>query len=691
MSRLHRRSGLCLLLLAAVLAAYAPALLHGGFTWDDYKFVEANPRLTGPEGLKAIWLQPGTASSHEAAVPEVEVHWFPVLYTSFWLERRLWGSFLAPGFHGTNLLIHFCNALLAWGLPSPGCGSPAPSSWPWSGRCIPGPWRPSASSWAARTSSPHPSSCWRPGPGSGRSRPFRFRPLPPVPIPLRPCPAPRFPRRAPSPAIRREVARETTPAVDQAIDPVFRDAPRADHRSRNTWAVMRPRPPMPRRGRWSRGRSCWARRGMLCKTTAVVLPVLLLLLHLRRGDPLSRGLAGRLALLQAVLVGVALFQWFVFARLSDPAVHDFSFTERVLLAARAAWTHLFLTLVPGPSPLRFHSWTVSPTDLAGWAALAAWGIVLPVALRLRPYSRSALLSPASSMQGQAPFSPAGADPRFPLAGAGLGLLWFLVCLSPTLGLVDHPSLHMSLAWSRYRYLASLGPWALVVGAGLAALRHVSRQPRRLPRALGRGALRGLGLAALLTAGLTTARFSILFSNDATWFQHLTRHAPASDWLASHFVNALIRAGHTGRALRVAEARFLSDPSRLRYRRDRAIARMAAGRPAPAEADFRALVSLLDRDPGLIPPPPCISPRTLAGYWPLERDDLHLVYYNYGLLLSELDRPFEARDMFFRARQVRPGPGDVWIFRTGPADPPIVAVGPPAGSGERRCAPRPPGG
>ena len=96
MSRLHRRSGLCLLLLAAVLAAYAPALLHGGFTWDDYKFVEANPRLTGPEGLKAIWLQPGTASSHEAAVPEVEVHWFPVLYTSFWLERRVWGSFLAP-------------------------------------------------------------------------------------------------------------------------------------------------------------------------------------------------------------------------------------------------------------------------------------------------------------------------------------------------------------------------------------------------------------------------------------------------------------------------------------------------------------------------------------------------------------------------------------------------------------------
>ena len=609
MPRLDRRAVLRLLLLAAILAAYAPALLHGGFTWDDYKFVEANPRLAGPEGLKALWLQPGTASSHEAAVPEVEVHWFPLLYTSFWIERRLWGSFWAPGFHGTNLLIHFCNALLAWGLLVR--------------LRVPGPFLV-ALIWAV-----HPGAMEAVGFVMGRKDllPATFILL----------------------AARVWLARNDAATAGPAAH-----AP--------AWPAVA-------------GTVLLGTAGMLCKTTAAVLPVLLLLLHLRRRDPLSRGLAARLAVLQAVLAGVALFQWFVFARLSDPAVHDFSFTERILLAARAAWTHLFLTLVPGPSPLRFHSWTVSPTDLAGWAALLAWGIVLSVALRLRPYGRSApLLPPPSCVTG----------PRLLLAGAGVALLWFLVCLSPTLGLVDHPSLHMSLAWSRYRYLASLGPWALAVGAGLAALRHVSRQPRTLPRALGRGALRGLGLAVLLTAGITTARFSTLFSNDATWFQHLARHAPASDWIASHFVNALIRAGHTGRALRVAEARFLSDPSRLRHRRDRAVARMAAGRRDEARADFRALVSLLDRDPGLIPPPPCVSPRTLAGYRPLERDDLHLIYLNYGILLSELDRPLEARDMFFRARQVRPGPGDVWVFRT---DPPMVAVGPPAGSGERGCAPQ----
>ena len=607
-----RRLALCLLLLAAVLAAYAPAVLHGGFTWDDYKFVEANPRLAGPEGLKALWLQPGTASFHEAAVPEVEAHWFPVLYTSFWLERRLWGSFQASSFHGTNLLIHFCNALLAWGLLAR--------------LRVPGPFLV-ALVWAV-----HPGAMEAVGFVMGRKDllPATFILLAAW-VWLRP------------PPLRREAGRDTITAAHVPAWPAV------------AGAVL------------------LGTAGMLCKTTAVVLPVLLLLLHLRRGDPPSRALAARLAVLQAVLAGVALFQWFVFARLSDPAVHDFSFMERILLAARAAWTHLFLTLVPGPSPLRFHSWTVSPTDLAGWAALAAWGIVLAAALRLRPYGRSA------------PLPPSAAPPRFLLTGAGIGLLWFLVCLSPTLGLVDHPSLHMSLAWSRYRYLASLGPWALAVGLGLAVLRHVSRQPRGLPRALGRGALRGAGLAVLLTAGFTTARFSILFSNDATWFQHLARHAPASDWIASHFIHALIRAGHGARALRVAEVRFLSDPSRLRYRRDRAVARMAAGRHGQAEADFRVLVSLLDRDPRLIPPRRCVSPRTLAGHWPLERDALHLVYVNYGLLLSELDRPLEARDMFFRARQVRPGPGEVWFFRTGPSDPLTVVAGPPAGPGERGCA------
>ena len=592
MPRFDRRAGLCLLLFAAVLAAYAPTLIHGGFPWDDYKFVEANPRLVGLDGLRALWLRPGTLASGASAVSEVEVHWFPVLYTSFWIERWLWGSFWAPGFHGTNLALHVCNALLVWGLLAR-LRVPAPFL--------------VALFWAV-----HPGAMEAVGFVMGR--------------------------------------KDLLPALFFLLA---------------AWLWFPPCGRVPRFGvagppAWPRvaGAALLGLLGVLCKTTAVVAPVLLLLIHRWRGDPLSRGLAGRLAALQAILLGVALFQWFIYARLSCPAINDFSFVERILLVARAAWMHLCLTLVPGVSPLRFYSWGVSPGDPLGWTALLAGAGVLLIAVCLRPHGRSPLL---------------------------LALLWFLVCLSPTLGLVDHESLRLSFASSRYRYLASIGPWALAVGLGVRALENVSRG-ETLQRALGRGLLRGLGVAVLLIAAATTARFSILFSNDATWFQHLFRHAPASDWIATHFILALVRAGHVERALRVAEERFLSDPSRVRYRRDRAIARMAAGRRAEAEADFRVLVARLVHDPGLIPPSSRVSRRIAVGPRPLDREDLYLLYLNYGVLLAGLGRPLEARALFFQAQQVRPGPGEVWMFRTGPADPPIVIVGPPSASGERDCVP-----
>ena len=588
--RLDRRTGLCLLLFAAILAAYAPALLHGGFPWDDYKFVEANPRLVGLDGLRALWLHPGTLGSQGSEVSGVEVHWFPVLYTSFWIERRLWGSFWAPGFHGTNLALHFCNALLAWGL-------------------------------LARLRAPAPflvALIWAVHPGAMEAVGFVMG------------------RKDHLPALFFLLA---------------------------AWLWLRPFAPCPHGPGsapgsipgWRRvaGTALLGLLGVLCKPTVVVAPMLLLLLHRWRGDPLTRGLAARLAALQAFLLGAALFQWFVYARLSYPVLNDFSFLERILLAARAAWMHLYLTLVPGVSPLRFHSWEVSPADPLAWGALLAGAGVLLAAARLRPRGRSPLL---------------------------LALLWFLVCLAPTLGLVDHETLRLSFAPSRYRYLGSLGVWALAVGAGTEAVRRASCW-KPLLRALGRGVLRGAGVAVLLAGAATTARFSILFSNDATWFQHQFRHAPASDWIATHFIFALIRAGHVERALDLAETRLLSDPSRLRYHRDRAIARMAAGRRASAEADFRALVARLEREPDLIPPDSRIGRRTATGPKPLDREGLHLLYFNYGVLLAELGRPSEAQAMFSRAQRVRPRPGEVWMFRTGSTDPPIVIVEPPSASGE----------
>ena len=95
-----------LLALALVLAtalAYHP-VWHAGFIWDDDAYVTHNPLLTAPDGLRRIWFSLDSPSQY-----------FPLTYTTFYLERVFWG--LNPaGCHGINLLLHSANALLAWRL-----------------------------------------------------------------------------------------------------------------------------------------------------------------------------------------------------------------------------------------------------------------------------------------------------------------------------------------------------------------------------------------------------------------------------------------------------------------------------------------------------------------------------------------------------------------------------------------------
>ena len=84
-----------------VVAAYLPAL-RAGFIWDDDAYVTANATLRTFDGLRRIWLEPG-------AVPQ----YYPLTFTSLWLDYRLWG--LHPlGYHLVNVLLHAANAILVW-------------------------------------------------------------------------------------------------------------------------------------------------------------------------------------------------------------------------------------------------------------------------------------------------------------------------------------------------------------------------------------------------------------------------------------------------------------------------------------------------------------------------------------------------------------------------------------------------
>ncbi len=98
-SRRLAAGALVIVLLTA--AAYLPAL-RGGFLWDDDIYLTGNRLLTEPGGLGRIWFSLESPSQY-----------FPLVYTTFLVERSLWG--LNPlGYHLVNLLLHLANALLLW-------------------------------------------------------------------------------------------------------------------------------------------------------------------------------------------------------------------------------------------------------------------------------------------------------------------------------------------------------------------------------------------------------------------------------------------------------------------------------------------------------------------------------------------------------------------------------------------------
>lgn len=92
-------AGLALAILAATCAAYLP-VLDAGFVWNDDTYVTGNPNLDGLDGLARTWLEPRTSEQY-----------YPLVFTTFWVEKRLWG--LDPrGYHAVNVLLHAAAALL---------------------------------------------------------------------------------------------------------------------------------------------------------------------------------------------------------------------------------------------------------------------------------------------------------------------------------------------------------------------------------------------------------------------------------------------------------------------------------------------------------------------------------------------------------------------------------------------------
>lgn len=86
------------LIFGAAVLAYLPAM-HGGFIWDDPAHVTP-PELQSLHGLERIWFEVGATQQY-----------YPVVFTAFWVEHRLWGDDVL-GYHLLNVLLHATAACL---------------------------------------------------------------------------------------------------------------------------------------------------------------------------------------------------------------------------------------------------------------------------------------------------------------------------------------------------------------------------------------------------------------------------------------------------------------------------------------------------------------------------------------------------------------------------------------------------
>ena len=425
-------------LAALVLVGYAPAMVHGGFVWDDIDHIPGESAIREWSGILRIWFQPDAVQ---------EPHYRPLTYTSFWLEHKLWG-FAPSGYHTVNVLLHLANTLLLWRilrrLAAPGALL------------------------IAAVFAVHPvhveSVAW---------------------------------------AIERKDMLSGLGYLSAAL----------------VWLHYQEHP---RRRTYATALALFA-AAVLAKNMVVTLPAALLVLQwYRNGRVTRRDLLLAAPFLAVALCFIALDLTLVSA--ATPAEFHYSIIERVLIASRAIWFYASTLLWPLDLVVIYPHWDTplgAPLDWRGTTTAAAWAGASTLA------ALAATLWLLRERIGRGPLA---------------GLIFFCVTLSPALGLIDHTYMLFSFVADRYQYLASIGPTAVLVGAAAHA-------GSRLPASWRRG-VPALAAGVLLLLATLTWQQSRIYSDQITFFEHITRNSPSA--VGAH-LNLAIAQKDAGRLDEAREA------------------------------------------------------------------------------------------------------------------------------------------
>ena len=453
--------------------------MSGGFVWDDSVFVN-EPVIRDWSGIGQIWFSPGDIRS--------EGHYWPVVYSSFWLEHKLWG--LDPaGFHIVNILLHLANCLLVWRLLSR--------------LSVPGAWL------AAAVFAVHPlrveSVAW---------------------------------------VIERKDLLSGLFCLLTALVWI-----RAD-------------------GKPAKLQHCLATglfaAAMLSKSIAVTLPASLLVWHLwKQGRCTSADLA-RLAPLFALAAGITLAD-LSFYQGREPLDLGYTAWERVQIAATALWWYAGKTVWPGTQAVIYPHWTVDAADVLAWWPLGA-GAAAVAGLWL-----------ARKRTGWGPAA---------------GVAFFVITLSPTLGLIDYGYMQFSFVADRFQYLAGLGLIA-VVTAGAARWAAGLRGWSRLGAKTGAACmLAALAAATWLQAGV--------YRDGTTLFSHVVSKNPTARDAYLNLSAALLGKGRLEEALEAASTAIEQRTAGLaKAHLNAARALLGLGRLGEAEEQLAKSLDLAPRNAAAI--------------------------------------------------------------------------------------------
>ena len=442
---------------------------RAGFIWDDDKYVTNNLLLTAPDGLKRIWFSFDSPSQY-----------FPLVYTTFRMERAFWG--LNPaGYHWVNLLLHAVNALLLWRLLRR--------------LNVPGAWLAAAI--------------------------FALHPV-----------------QVESVAWITEL--KNVLSLFFSLLSLLAWVEFADERFAQKWrfyllALM------------------FFALALFSKTTACTLPVALLLILWLKEKPIERFRLAQILPFLALGAGMGLMAmwWERYHQGTQGRFFSLDPLERVLIASRAVWFYAGKLIWPANLTFSYPHWTINSADLSayGWLVAGA-GLCAAICIVRRFVGRS----------------------------VEVAALFYIVTLSPLLGIIVLYTFRYTYVADHYQYIASIGPLALAAAGITKGLDFFGKGTPFLKPML-------LGLLVLVLATLTWRQSRMYTDLETLWGTTIVRN-PHSSMACNNLGAVLIGKGKVDEAITCFQKALQIEPENAEAHDNLGLALLQKGQVDPAIIQFQ---------------------------------------------------------------------------------------------------------